>query len=153
MMAADSVGLMAQAVSRGPVSGTAVKPTRRKPFLVDLYSTAVGKKYVMAVTGLIGIGFVIGHMIGNLKMYLGPAEFDEYGEFLRRLLVPLLPHHVALWIMRVGLIVAFALHIHASYALTRMNHAARRTKYQSRRDYVAANYASRTMRWLSLIHI
>ncbi|MEJ7720506.1 MAG: hypothetical protein WKF58_08705 [Ilumatobacteraceae bacterium] len=78
MTAADSVGLMAQAVSRGPVSGTAVKPTRRKPFLVDLYSTAVGKKYVMAVTGLIGIGFVIGHMIGNLKMYIG--TISEGGE-------------------------------------------------------------------------
>ena len=43
----------------------------RKPFLLDLYCTAVGKKYVMAITGIVLIGFVIAHMIGNLKMYLG----------------------------------------------------------------------------------
>ena len=63
---------MAQTLNRGPVSGTAVKPpSKKKPFLVDFYSTAVGKKYVMAITGIIGIGFVLAHMIGNLKMYLG----------------------------------------------------------------------------------
>ena len=63
---------MAQTLQRGPVSGTAVKQNgRRKPFLLDFYSTAVGKKYVMAITGIIGIGFVVSHMIGNLKMYQG----------------------------------------------------------------------------------
>ncbi len=65
---------MAQTVtrSRGPVSGTAVsKGRKRKPFLLDFYSTALGKKYVMAITGIIGIGFVIGHMVGNLKAYIG----------------------------------------------------------------------------------
>lgn len=105
----------------------------------------------MAVTGIMLMGFVLAHMIGNLKMYLGPAEFDGYGEFLRRLLVPILPRYVALWLMRSGLIVAFVLHIHAAYGLTRINHAARLTKYQGRRDYVAANYASRTMRWSGII--
>jgi len=105
----------------------------------------------MAVTGILLMGFVLAHMIGNLKMFLGPAEFNEYGEFLRELLVPILPHHVALWLMRGGLIVAFGLHIHASYGLTRINHAARQIKYGSRRDYMAANYASRTMRWSGVI--
>ena len=63
---------MAQTLNRGPVSGTAVKPpSKKKPFVVDFYSTAVGKKYVMAITGIIGIGFVVVHMIGNLKAYLG----------------------------------------------------------------------------------
>jgi succinate dehydrogenase / fumarate reductase, cytochrome b subunit len=59
-----------------PSAGTAVKKAggKRKPFLIDLYSTAVGKKYVMAITGIMLIGFVIVHMIGNLKMYLGPVE-------------------------------------------------------------------------------
>ena len=66
-----SVRDMAQTVTRGPVSGTAHVSKKRKPFLIDLYSTAVGKKYVMAITGLIGIGFVVAHMIGNLKVYLG----------------------------------------------------------------------------------
>ena len=91
---------MSQTMKREPVSGTAVTPPSKKkktPFLVDFYSTAVGKKYVMAITGIIGIGFVIGHMIGNLKMYLGVVsegderlyDIDIYGEFLRELLVPI----------------------------------------------------------------
>ena len=68
---------MAQMLSRGPVTGTAAgRGRKRKPFLLDLYSTAVGKKYVMAITGIIGIGFVISHMIGNLKMYLGLIDHD-----------------------------------------------------------------------------
>jgi len=73
---------MSQTLSRGPVSGTAVKAgsRRRKPFLLDLYGTAVGKKYVMAITGIMGIGFVVGHMVGNLKVYLGVVE--ESGELV-----------------------------------------------------------------------
>ena len=85
---------MAQAVTeRGPITGTAVARAkkRRKPFLLDLYSTALGKKYVMAITGIALIGFVVAHMVGNLKMYLGREDFDHYAEFLRELLVPILP--------------------------------------------------------------
>jgi succinate dehydrogenase / fumarate reductase cytochrome b subunit len=146
---------MAQAVTRGPVSGTATRAKKRKPFLLDLYSTAVGKKYVMAITGIIGIGFVIVHMLGNLKVYLGKVngEYDinVYGEFLRDLLVPLLPRTYALWILRIVLIVALALHLHAAYSLTVMNRRARPVKYQSKRDYVAADFAARTMRWTGII--
>ena len=69
---------MAETLNRGPVSGTAVTaPAKKKPFFVDFYSTAVGKKYVMALTGMIGIGFVVVHMIGNLKMYLGVVNEGE----------------------------------------------------------------------------
>ena len=152
---------MAQTMKREPVSGTAVTPPskKKKPFLVDFYSTAVGKKYVMAITGIIGIGFVIGHMIGNLKMYLGVVsegderlyDIDIYGEFLRELLVPILPHGVFLWIMRVVLIAAVLLHIHAAYTLTVLNRTARPVKYQSARDYQVASFASRTMRWTGII--
>jgi succinate dehydrogenase / fumarate reductase cytochrome b subunit len=76
---------MAQAIqSRGPVTGTAVAPKkRRKFFLLDLYSTAVGKKYAMAISGIALLGFVLVHMIGNLKMYLGAEDFNHYAEFLR----------------------------------------------------------------------
>ena len=146
---------MAQAVSRGPVSGTATRAKKRKPFLLDLYSTAVGKKYVMAITGIIGIGFVVVHMIGNLKVYLGKVngeyDIDVYGEFLRDMLVPILPRTVALWLLRIVLIVALALHLHAAYSLTVMNRRARPVKYQSKRDYVAADFAARTMRWTGII--
>ncbi len=155
-----SVTAMVQTLQRGPVSGTAVgKEGKRKPFLLDFYGTAVGKKYVMAITGIIGILFVIGHMIGNLKAYLGVVEengvevydVDVYGEFLREILVPILPRTYFLWILRIGLIVAVALHIHAAYSLTVLNRKARPVKYQSERDYQVANFASRTMRWTGII--
>ena len=144
---------MAQAVStRGPVTGTAAGgKKRRKPFLLDLYSTAVGKKYVMALTGIALMGYVLAHMIGNLKMFLGADEINHYGEFLRELLVPLAPRTVVLWILRIGLIGAAILHVHAAYSLTVLNREARSVKYQSERDYQAANFASRTMRWTGII--
>ena len=145
--------LMAQALrtGRGPVTGTATKTRKRKPFLLDLYSTAVGKKYVMAITGIMLMGFVLFHMIGNLKMYLGQEDFDHYAEFLRELLVPILPRTYALWILRLGLIAAFALHIHSAYGLTVMNRKARAVKYQSARDYQIASIASRSMRLTGIV--
>ena len=150
---------MAETLARGPVTGTAVKTVKRKPFFIDLYSTAVGKKYVMALTGLIGVGFVVVHMIGNLKLYLGVVtegdemiyDADVYGEFLRDLLVPILPRTYFLWGLRIVLIVALLLHVHAAYGLTVLNRKARAVKYQSARDYQVANFASRTMRWTGII--
>ncbi len=141
---------------RGPVTGTASRRTgRRKPFLLDIYSTAVGKKYVMAITGIIGIGFVVMHMLGNLKVYLGVVDgrydIDVYGEYLREILVPILPRTWFLWGLRIILIVALILHLHAAYGLTVINRKARPVKYQSARDYEIANFASRTMRWTGII--
>ncbi|HZD06288.1 MAG TPA: succinate dehydrogenase cytochrome b subunit, partial [Longimicrobiales bacterium] len=72
-------------------------------------------------------------------------------EALRSLLFPILPHHVALWILRVGLIVAFVLHVHAAYSLTVMNRSARQVGYEGPRQYLVANYASRTMRWSGVL--
>ncbi len=142
------------------ISTTAGGTKRRKmPFAVELYRSAVGKKYVMAITGVGLVLFAFGHMVGNLKLYLGAIpggtkyayHIDEYGEFLRRLGEPIFPHTVFLWILRIGLIGAFALHMHAAYSLTVMNRKARTVKYQSKRDYVAANFASRTMRYTGTI--
>lgn len=135
-------------VNRAPAAPRSKRPA---PFPVELYRSAVGKKYVMAVTGIIIMGFVFAHMVGNLKMYLGPEEFNDYGAFLRELLVPILPRTVFLWLMRIGLVAAFSFHIHAAYGLTRINQRARTIKYQGPRDYLAANYASRTMRWSGVI--
>ena len=144
---------MSQAVStRGPVTGTATGgKKRRKFFLLDLYGTAVGKKYAMALSGIALMGYVLAHMIGNLKMYLGAEDINHYAEFLRHLLVPLAPRTVVLWMMRVGLIGAAVLHVHAAYSLTVLNRQARSVKYQSERDYQIANFASRTMRWTGVI--
>ncbi len=144
--------LMQQDQSSAPLRR--VQPTRRKwPWPLDLYQAAVGKKWAMAVTGVMLLGFVLIHMIGNLKVYLGPEDINHYGEWLREIAVPALPRTVFLWLLRGGLIAAFAIHIHAAWSLTRMNHRARPTKYASDRDYVAANFASRTMRWTGIIVI
>ena len=124
---------------------------RRRSFLLDLYSTAVGKKYAMAITGIMLLGFVLVHMVGNLKMYLGATEYNHYAEFLRELLVPIVPRTVLLWILRFGLIGAVLVHIHAAYSLTVLNRQARSVKYQSARDYQVASFASRTMRWTGSI--
>ena len=136
---------------RGPVSATAVASRRRRPFFLDLYSTAVGKKYVMAISGLAMIGFVVFHMIGNLKMYFGQADLDHYAEFLKELLYPIAPKGVVLWILRGGLVTMLALHLHAAWSLTKLNRTARAVKYQGPRDYQVANFASRTMRWTGII--
>ena len=125
--------------------------SRRVPFFVDFYRSAVGKKYVMAITGVMMMAFVLAHMVGNLKMYFGAEEMNHYGEFLRALLYPLVPRQAALWMLRLGLIVALVLHVHATYSLTMMNRRSRPTKYQSDRDYVAATFAARSMRWTGII--
>ena len=138
-------------VARGSAPAGAERAKRKAPFPIEFYRSALGKKYVMAITGIMLMGFVVVHMVGNLKMYIGPEDFDHYGHFLRELLVPLLPRTVALWGMRFGLIFAFGLHIHAAFSLTRMNQAARTVKYQSQRDYIAANFASRSMRFTGII--
>lgn len=129
---------------------------RPRPFLVEFYRSAVGKKWVMAVTGIILLGYVLAHTIGNLKIYLevessGLYEIDEYGHLLRDLLYPILPRHLFLWIMRVGLIIATIFHVHAAVVLTQLNHRARTTAYAGPRQYLVASYASRTMRWSGFI--
>jgi succinate dehydrogenase / fumarate reductase, cytochrome b subunit len=138
-------------VTRAPVTGTALGAKRKAPFLVELYRSSLGKKYVMAVTGLIFIGYVVAHMVGNLKMYFGAEDLNQYAEFLKKIAYPILPESAFLWIMRPLLALALLLHVHAAYSLTMMNRRARPVRYQSHRDYVAANFASRTMRWTGII--
>ena len=119
--------------------------------VLRFWRSAVGKKWIMAVTGIMLLGFVFAHMVGNLKIYLGAGPLNTYAEWLRNLGEPALPRTVLLWIMRIGLIGAFFLHIVSAAQLTRMNHRARPSKYQSPRDYAAASFASRTMRWTGVI--
>ena len=126
-------------------------PRRSGNPIVRFWRSAVGKKWIMAVTGIMLLGFVLFHMIGNLKIYLGAVHLDEYAEWLRTIGEPFVPRGVFLWILRVGLILAFFGHIVSAAQLTRMNHRSRPVKYQSPRDYVAADFASRTMRWTGVI--
>ena len=98
-----------------------------------------GKKVVMAVTGVILFAFVIGHMLGNLQVYEGPAKINAYGRFLKS--IPEL-----LWAVRITLLLSVCLHIWASIGLALRNNAARPDGYAHRKNTVST-YASRTMYW------
>ncbi|HVM14174.1 MAG TPA: succinate dehydrogenase cytochrome b subunit [Egibacteraceae bacterium] len=133
-----------------------VKPARPEQvrsryWLVDLYRSAIGKKYVMALTGVVLMAYVLMHMLGNLKLYFGQDAMNEYADWLRVFGAPAAPESSILWVIRVVLLVAFVLHIVAAYQLTRMNRRARPQRYASRRDWVAADFAARTMRWSGVI--
>jgi succinate dehydrogenase / fumarate reductase cytochrome b subunit len=141
------------ASSRG--AGAGVEPVnpphRPAPWPVAFYRSGVGKKWVMAITGIVLMGFVFSHMIGNLKIYQGAHALNVYGESLRGLLYPLLPRTVPLWGVRILLIAAFALHIHAAWSLSRMNRRANAGGYSTKRDWQAANAASRSMRITGIV--
>jgi len=97
----------------------------------------------MALTGLVLVGFVIAHLLGNLQIFLGPEALNRYGNFLQT--TPEL-----LWPARIFLLVMVVLHIVAAIALTRENRAARPIPY-AHFEVVAASYASRTMFMSGLI--
>ena len=142
---------MATTMERPATAPVHPHPPRRARWPVEFYRSAVGKKWVMAVSGLALIGFVFFHALGNLKVYFGAEDFNHYGEWLRQLLVPFVPRTVTLWLLRLGLIAAFVFHIHSAYSLTRMNHRASGGGYQQQRDWQAADAASRSMRWTGVI--
>jgi succinate dehydrogenase / fumarate reductase cytochrome b subunit len=142
---------MATTMERPGVAPVNPRPKRRAPWPVEFYRSAVGKKWVMALTGIMLMGFVFGHAFGNLKVYFGAESFNHYGEFLRELLVPLMPRTWALWLIRGGLIAAFVLHIHSAYSLTRMNQRSNAGGYEQKRDWQAATAASRSMRMTGVV--
>src|SRR2546423_8439999 len=107
--------------------------------LRQFYGSMVGKKVVMGVTGLIGIGFVILHSLGNLLVFRGPDALNSYSHFLKST-------GELLWALRIVLVVAVILHVIAAVQLTRQNRAARPIGYV-KRDPQAATIASRTMLW------
>lgn len=132
---------------------TTTAPERpvRSGLLLDLYRSALGKKYLMAVSGIVGLGYVFAHMLGNLKLYQSAADFNAYAAFLKRLLYPILPESGTLNLLRVVLVGALVVHVVTAYQLTVMNRRARPTRYKAPRDYVVADFAARTMRWTGVI--
>lgn len=118
--------------------------------VVDLYRSSIGKKVVMAVTGAVLVLYVIAHMLGNLKIYQGPEKINSYGHFLREVGYPVLGHGEFLWIARIVLLAIVVLHIVAAYQVSVMSLRARDVAYK-RRESIASNYASRTMRWSGVI--
>jgi succinate dehydrogenase / fumarate reductase cytochrome b subunit len=107
---------------------------------VRFYEAANGKKVVMAVTGVILFGYVIGHMLGNLQIFTGtPEAINNYAHFLHS-------HEGALWVARSVLLLAVILHIVASVQLWALNNKARPVSYVRKAD-VPSSYAARTMKW------
>lgn len=114
-----------------------------------LWGSTIGKKTVMAVSGLIMLGYLVAHMLGNLKIFFGAPEFNGYAHWLRTLGEPVLHYEWALWIFRVVLVAAVVLHAVCAYQLSRRDLAARPVGYAHKR--ARATYATRTMRWGGII--
>lgn len=111
----------------------------RRSVVARFWNSSIGKKAVMAVTGLMMIAFLIGHMLGNLQVFAGSSAINGYAAKLREL-GPLL------WLVRVGLLVALVLHVVAAFQLTRRGQTARPVDYAAR-DPQASTFAARTIRW------
>ena len=131
---------------RGATTASSVAGNR----VMALWRTVIGKKIVMAVTGVVLIGFVIGHVLGNLKIFSGPNEINAYSRFLREVGQPELGYGQLLWIVRIVLLVCVGLHITAAVQLTRMNWAARPIGYTMKRN-IETSFAARVMRWGGLL--
>ena len=123
---------------------------RSVPKKVPPVQSSVSLKILMAVTGLLLVGFLFAHMIGNLKIFVGAESFDHYAEWLRALGTPLLPETWYLWIQRAVLTFAVLGHIAAATILARRARRARPVRY-AHRPKVQGSYAARTMRWGGVI--
>lgn len=108
------------------------------------YASSIGKKILVALTGLALAGFVLGHMIGNLLIFVGPDAINEYGHMLQHAL-----HGAGVWIARVGLLAAVAVHIVATIQLTKANREARPDRYAQHKQQVCSK-SSRVMIWSGL---
>jgi succinate dehydrogenase / fumarate reductase cytochrome b subunit len=120
------------------MSSVAVESQSNRAF--RFYQATIGKKAVMAVTGVILFGFIIGHLIGNLQVFAGRETLDAYGAFLHH------STHGLIWVFRLVLLVSVIVHIVASIQLTKTKMDARPVAYV-KTDYSHSTYASRTMMW------
>lgn len=127
---------MANSVTNRPALVQGARATRTTIFL----------KLLMALSGILFVGFVLGHMYGNLKAFSGHDAFNEYAHHLRELGEPMLPHEGFLWIMRVGLIIALVVHVACAIELTRRARRARPVQYVVKK-HTGAIPASRMMRF------
>jgi succinate dehydrogenase / fumarate reductase cytochrome b subunit len=129
-------------------SGSSASLARSRPItgLTSLWRSTIGKKYIMAVTGLIWFGYLIAHLWGNLKIYAGPQFLNDYGGFLRTMGEPFFGFSQLLWVARIILIPAFIIHILAAIQLKTRDNASRPRGYAMRRN-LESTWASRTMIW------
>ncbi|MET8424629.1 succinate dehydrogenase cytochrome b subunit [Nocardia sp. NPDC004860] len=117
----------------------------------ELYRTTVGKKAVMAVTGGILVLFLIAHMAGNLKVFLGASDFNHYAEWLRTVGEPAVPRRGLLSAVEVVLAVSVILHMWSAVSLARTARRARPVGYAAKKKSHAQGYAVHTMRWGGVI--
>lgn len=125
--------------SNGNYMEGAVLATAEAERTYGFYELSAGKKAVMALTGVILFGYVVGHLIGNLQLYAGPEVINRYAHFLHG-------SPVLLWGVRIVLLVAVFLHILTSYQLWMTKRRARPVGYY-KKDDVPSAYAARTMLW------
>ncbi len=122
------------------------KAVPRTSVLLAFWDTTVGKKIVMAATGFVLVGFVIGHMVGNLKVFQGEEKYNTYAVGLRQFGAPFFGNEQALWLARIVLLLAVVVHIVAATQLARRSWAARPERYAIK-EPLKTTYAARTMRW------
>ncbi len=115
-----------------------------------LWDSSVGKKVIMAVTGLIMVAYLVTHVLANLLVFQGPAKINAYGVFLREVGAPVFSHEQVLWTVRIILLLSVLLHMVAAYQLTRRDWDGRPIHYATRKA-VQQSFASRTMRWGGVI--
>lgn len=125
-------------------------PNIAVPARSGLVRSLVGKKAIMAVTGVILFLFVVGHLAGNLKVFQGPEHFNAYAEGLRTMGAPFFGRSQLLWAIRIVLLASLFLHIWAAIAVTRASWAARPIGYHGLIP-AETTYAARTMRWGGVI--
>lgn len=107
------------------------------------WSSSIGKKIVVAVTGLFLCLFLAGHLAGNMLIYAGREAFNEYAAFLHSML-----HGAGIWVARAGLLLTVTLHVIGTIALTRQNRAARQP--YACKATIQATKSSRLMIWSGL---
>jgi succinate dehydrogenase / fumarate reductase cytochrome b subunit len=113
---------------------------------VGLTRTSIGKKWLMALSSLLLLLYVILHLVGNLKVFFGTDPFNDYAEWLRAAGTPLVPHEGVLWTFRALLVVALVVHVGAYFQLWSRTRHARGQRYRKYHPQVFS-YASRTMVW------
>jgi succinate dehydrogenase cytochrome b subunit len=134
-----AAGAARSATVTGVATATLVKNSRSTRSTIAL-------KLLMAVSGIVFIGFVLAHMYGNLKAFAGHDAYNEYAEHLRTFGEPILPYGGMLWVLRTVLIVSLLVHVAAAVALWRRAHRARPVKYVVKKNNHSTR-ASHLMRW------